>query len=74
MNETINNFNQKELSGRDARLWKEWKELDTLCRKRKMTSANPRQPSLSISSAGRMLWDFLRSMKSGIVANPLLGL
>ena len=47
MNETINNFNQKELSGRDARLWKEWKELDTLCRKRKMTSANPRQPSLS---------------------------
>ena len=47
MNDTINNFNQKELSGRDARLWKEWKELDTLCAKRKATSPNPRQPSLS---------------------------
>ena len=34
MNETINNYNQKDLSGRDARLWKEWKELDTLCAKR----------------------------------------
>ena len=47
MNETINNYNQKELSGRDARLWKEWKDLDTLCAKRKASSANPRQPSLS---------------------------
>lgn len=47
MNETINNYNQKELSGRDARLWKEWKELDTLCAKRKASSDNPRQPSLS---------------------------
>ena len=47
MNDLINNFNQKELSGRDARLWKEWKELDTLCSKRKETAANPRQPSIS---------------------------
>ena len=47
MNETINNYNQKDLSGRDARLWKEWKELDTLCAKRKASSVNPRQPSLS---------------------------
>lgn len=47
MNSIINNFNQKELSGRDARLWQEWKELDTLCCKRKETSANPRQPSIS---------------------------
>ena len=47
MNDTINNYNQKELSGRDARLWKEWKELDTLCAKRKASSPNPRQPSLS---------------------------
>lgn len=47
MNETINNYNQKDLSGRDARLWKEWKELDTLCAKRKASGANPRQPSLS---------------------------
>lgn len=47
MNETINNYNQKDLSGRDARLWKEWKELDTLCAKRKASSSNPRQPSLS---------------------------
>ena len=47
MNDTINNFNQKELSGRDARLWKEWKELDTLCAKRKASAENPRKPSLS---------------------------
>lgn len=47
MNNPINNFDQKEMSGRDARLWKEWKELDTLCAKRKAASANPHQPSLS---------------------------
>lgn len=47
MNDAINNFNQKELSGRDARLWKEWKELDTLCAKRKASAENPRKPSLS---------------------------
>lgn len=47
MNSIINNFNQKELSGRDARLWKEWKELDSLCNKRKETAANPRQPSIA---------------------------
>lgn len=47
MNELINNFSQKELSGRDARLWKEWKELDTLCARRKAAAANPRRPSLS---------------------------
>ena len=47
MIDTINNYNQKDLSGRDARLWREWKELDTLCAKRKAASANPRQPSLS---------------------------
>ena len=47
MNGTINNYNQKELSGRDARLWKEWKDLDTLCAKRKEQSANPRLPSIS---------------------------
>lgn len=47
MNSIINNFNQKELSGRDARLWQEWKELDTLCNKRRETSPNPRQPSIS---------------------------
>lgn len=47
MNEAINNFNQKELSGRDARLWKEWKELDSLCAKRKASAENPRKPSLS---------------------------
>ena len=47
MNDTINNHNQKELSGRDARLWKERKELDTLCAKRKAAGPNPRQPSLS---------------------------
>lgn len=47
MNTTINNYNQKELSGRNARLWKEWKELDMLCSKRKAAASNPRQPSLS---------------------------
>ena len=47
MTDAINNYNQKDLSGRDARLWKEWKELDSLCAKRKAASANPRQPSLS---------------------------
>lgn len=47
MDNIINNFNQKELSGRDARLWKEWKELDTLCNKRRETAANPRRPTIS---------------------------
>ncbi len=47
MNNAINNYNQKELSGRDARLWREWKELDSLCEKRKAAAANPRQPSIS---------------------------
>ena len=47
MNDSISNFNRKELSGRDARLWKEWKDLDALCEKRKAASTNPRQPSIS---------------------------
>ncbi|MBQ7940976.1 MAG: hypothetical protein IJ328_01040 [Muribaculaceae bacterium] len=47
MNATINDYNQEELTGRDARLWKEWKELDMLCAKRKATASNPRRPSLS---------------------------
>lgn len=47
MNDLINNFNQKELSGRDARLLQEWRELDSLCGKRKAASDNPRKPSLS---------------------------
>ena len=47
MNDLINNFNQKELSGRDARLLQEWRELDYLCSKRKASSHNPRKPSLS---------------------------
>ena len=47
VNQSINNFNQKELSARDSRLWQEWKELDTLCLKRKATSPNPRNPSIS---------------------------
>ncbi len=47
MNEAINNYNQKELSGRDARLWLEWKNLDSLCAKRKANSSNPREASLS---------------------------
>lgn len=49
LNPSINNFNQKELTedGRNARLWKEWKDLDTLCAKRKAASKNPRYPSIS---------------------------
>lgn len=47
MNENINNFNLKKLQPRDARLWQEWKELDTLCSKRQAESANPREPSIS---------------------------
>ena len=47
MNPAINNFNLKELKGRDARLFQEWKELDALCSKRKQESKNPLKPSLS---------------------------
>lgn len=47
MNDLINNFNQKELSGRDRRLLQEWREIDELCSKRKASSPNPRKPSLS---------------------------
>ena len=47
MNDLINKFNFKELSGRDSRLLKEWQELDSLCNKRKVESFNPRYPSLS---------------------------
>lgn len=47
MNDVINNFNLKKLAPRDACLWKEWKELDSLCDKRKAESANPREPSIS---------------------------
>ena len=47
MNPAINNFNLKELKGRDARLFQEWKELDSLCSKRKADSPNPMKPSLS---------------------------
>ena len=47
MNDLINNFNQKELFGRDARLLREWQELDSLCCKRKAKSPNPLKPSIS---------------------------
>lgn len=47
MNEVINKFDLKKLSPRDACLWKEWKELDSLCSKRKATATNPREPSIS---------------------------
>lgn len=47
MNPAINNFNLKELKGRDARLFQEWKELDALCEKRKKQGPNPFKPSLS---------------------------
>lgn len=45
LNADINMFSQKDLSGQYARLWKEWKDLDVLCAKRK--AENPRRPSLS---------------------------
>lgn len=47
MNEIINKYDLKKLSPRDACLWKEWKELDSFCQKRKDTSPNPREPSIS---------------------------
>jgi len=47
MNDLIDKFHLKELSGRDARLLLEWQQLDSLCAKRKATSPNPRKPSLS---------------------------
>ena len=47
MNELINQFNLKDLSGRDARLLLEWRELDALCAKRKAESKDPRKPSIS---------------------------
>lgn len=47
MNDLINNFSLKELSGRDSRLLREWQELDSLCSKRKAESPNPRRSSLS---------------------------
>lgn len=45
MNEALKRFNQKELSGRDVRLWQEWYAIDELCEKRR--KANPRKPSIS---------------------------
>lgn len=47
MNDLINGFNVKELSGRDARLLHEWRELDNLCSKRKASGESPHKPSLS---------------------------
>ena len=43
----INDFNLKELSGRDFRLWKEWDELNSLCVRRKANSPNSFEPSIS---------------------------
>ena len=47
MNDLISKFNQKELTGRDARLLQEWQQLDSLCNKRRAESKNPRKPSIS---------------------------
>jgi len=47
MNPAIKNFDEKELSGRDARLLQEWKELDAVCTKRRASSPDIRKPSLS---------------------------
>jgi hypothetical protein len=47
MNPAIKNFDEKELSGRDARLLQEWKELDAVCSKRRASSPDIRKPPLS---------------------------
>lgn len=47
MNEILEMYEQDGLSGRDARLLKEWKELDALCAKRRAISADPRRPTIS---------------------------
>lgn len=47
MNDIINRFNFKELSGRDSRLLLEWRELDSLCAKRRNESKDSLRPSIS---------------------------
>ncbi len=43
----IDKFSQKDFEGRNARLLREWREIDALCKKRKASSPNPLRPSLS---------------------------
>ena len=47
MKDIINNYNLKELPGRDARLLIEWQGIDSLCEQRKAESNNPRKSSIS---------------------------
>ena len=47
MNPAINKFDPTKLTGRDARLLQEWKELDAVCSKRRASSHDIRKPSLS---------------------------
>lgn len=47
MNPAINKFDPATLTGRDARLLQEWKELDAVCSKRRASSPDIRKPSLS---------------------------
>lgn len=47
MNEAIDRFSLKELSGRDARLLLEWQELNSLCEHRRAESKDSRYPSIT---------------------------
>lgn len=47
MNEAIERFSLKELSGRDARLLLEWQEVDALCERRRAMSQDPRKASIA---------------------------
>lgn len=43
----IEKYSEKDYEGRDARLLREWREIEALCKKRKAASADPRRPSIS---------------------------
>ena len=47
MSDVFDKYSLKELSGRDARLLLEWRELDSLCARRKAESKDPRRPSIA---------------------------
>lgn len=47
MNSALEKFNQKDLYGRNARLWQEWADIDNLCTHRREISDGHSQPSIS---------------------------
>lgn len=47
MNSALEKFNQKDLYGRNARLWQEWADIDNLCAHRRDICENHSAPSIS---------------------------